>query len=450
MKFISEEIFSKTGKTYSAFSKIYDQQVPRRTSRIYIYLLLGSLLFLLLPWTQNVPTAGEVTSLYLDQRTQQLNSVIPGKIIKWWVKEGDYVKKGDTILQLADVKDDYLDPLLIDRTNEQLDAKKQKAAFYQEKIEMAASQIEAVKQAFNWKTASVSNKIQQLERKISSDSAEWLAADIDFQVAEQQLTRGKKMIAEGLIPLTEFEKRTQTFNKSKAILFEKQQKLQNARQEIVIAKIELQILERELADKIFKTRSEIAGSSSEKSSVLAEVAKGENQLSNYKIRSSQRWIIAPQSGQITKAKKSGINEMIKEGEMIVEIVPDQVVFAAALYVKPMDLVLLNTGQIINMQFDGYPAIVFSGWPKASYGTFSGKIIAIESSISSNGKFKILVVPTDAEHKWPPTLRVGTGVQGIALLKNVSIGYEIWRQLNGFPPDFYKPSSPETKSESSKK
>jgi hypothetical protein len=88
-------------------------------------------------------------------------------------------------------------------------------------------------------------------------------------------------------------------------------------------------------------------------------------------------------------------------------------------------------------FDGYPAIVFSGWPQASYGTFSGKVIAIETNLSENGKFRVLVVPVEKEKKWPKDVKVGAGAQGFALLKNVRIWFELWRQINGFPPEYYK-------------
>ena len=78
-----------------------------------------------LPWTQNIKTQGNVSTLYQEQRPQKLNSPIPGRIIKWYVKNGDVVKKGDTILQISEIKDDYLDPLLVERTQEQVQAKKE-------------------------------------------------------------------------------------------------------------------------------------------------------------------------------------------------------------------------------------------------------------------------------------------------------------------------------------
>ncbi len=144
-----------------------------------------------------------------------------------------------------------------------------------------------------------------------------------------------------------------------------------------------------------------------------------------------------------------LNEMVKEGEMIVKIIPTNVDFAVELFVKPFDLVLIDTGQRVRLIFDGYPAIIFSGWPKASYGTFVGKVIAVESNLSSNGLFRVLVVEDKNERNWPAGLKMGTGAAGFALLKDVPIWYELWRNINGFPPVYYKTQT-NTKSSGDKK
>ena len=91
-------------------------------------------------------------------------------------------------------------------------------------------------------------------------------------------------------------------------------------------------------------------------------------------------------------------------------------------------------------FDGFPAIVFSGWPNASYGTFAGKVFAVEKSVSPNGKFRVLVAEDPKEKPWPKQLRIGSGAKAMALLKDVPIWYEIWRNINGFPPDYYNPTT----------
>jgi multidrug efflux pump subunit AcrA (membrane-fusion protein) len=413
MKNVTETILHQTGYNPHSVKKIYR---ANKISKVR-YWFWGVLVFLVtmmfLPWTQNINTSGTVTTLYQDQRPQEMNTIIPGRIIKWWVKEGDFVKKGDTIVQLADVKDDYLDPKLVQRTQEQLTAKQEKIGFYNDKISATASQVDAMEMSRNLKLNSLDNKLEQLRRKVISDSAELVAAEIDHGIAVQQLTRAKQMISEGIIALTEFERRTAQYNKVLALLTEKQQKFQNTKQDITICRIEMSTVRQDAADKIFKAQGDIASARGEVASTDVEVAKNQNQLANYAIRGSQRWMIAPQSGQITKAKKSGINEMVKEGEMIVEIVPNKFDQAVELYVAPMDLVLVEKGQQVRLQFDGFPAIVFSGWPEASYGTFVGEVIAVETNRSENGKFRMLVVPVEKEKKWPAALKLGAGVQGFA-------------------------------------
>jgi hypothetical protein len=34
------------------------------------------------------------------------------------------------------------------------------------------------------------------------------------------------------------------------------------------------------------------------------------------------------------------------------------------------------------------------------------------------------------------VKIGSGARGVALLNSVPVWYELWRQLNGFPPDYY--------------
>lgn len=445
MKNISQIIKKETGFQPKSPGMIYRAEKESKV-KYWFYGILGALIIVMfLPWTQNINTAGKVTTLYQDQRPQELNSIIPGRIVKWWVKEGDFVKKGDTIVQLLDIKDDYLDPQLLQRTEEQLKAKQQKIIFYNDKIDATQSQVSALEQSRDLKLNSLENKIEQTRRKLLSDSAEVVAAEIDYTIATQQLNRGKQMFSEGVVALTELEKRTAQFNKTQAILTEKQQKFQNTRQDLVILKIEMGDVRQEAADKIFKAQGDIASARGEVATTDGEVAKGTNQLANYVIRGGQRWLIAPQDGQVINARKQGLNETVKEGETIVEIVPNKIDYAVELFVDPMDLVLIDRGQDVRLIFDGFPAIVFSGWPAASYGTFLGEVIAVETNLSSNGKFRILVVPGNEEKKWPPNIKIGAGVRGFAMLKNVSIWYELWRQINGFPPEYYKVATDKKKS-----
>jgi multidrug resistance efflux pump len=437
MKKTLENINLESNFTPKSIKSIYRHDKNNKIGFWLLGLFLFFLIVLFLPWTQNISSSGHVTTLYQDQRPQQINTVIPGKIIKWYIKEGDIIKKGDTIVQLADTKDDYLDSNLVERTKDQLVSKEQKLLFYGEKINAIESQINAIEKNRELKIKSYENKIEQYKRKLISDSSEVVSAEVDYKISTEQLSRGKQMNNQGVISLVELERRTAQYNKALAILTEKQQKLLNTKLEINIAKIDINAIRQEADDKIFKSRSEIATSRGEFAGTTGEVAKNKNVLANYISRGNQKWLIAPQDGQIIKAKKSGINEIVKEGEMIVEMVPTKIDHAIELFIEPMDLILINSGQKIRMIFDGFPAIVFSGWPDNSYGTFAGKVSMVENNRNENGKFRILVIPDNQEKPWPKELKMGTGVRGFALLKTVPIWYELWRQINGFPPDYYK-------------
>jgi multidrug efflux pump subunit AcrA (membrane-fusion protein) len=120
----------------------YDQK--SRVRYWFWGILFVLLLCLFLPWTQNIRSKGKVTTLRPEQRPQEINTIIGGRIVNWRVREGDRVKKGDTLLQLTEVKESYLDPQLVQRTGEQLDAKQRSVGLYQSKADAAALRNAAV------------------------------------------------------------------------------------------------------------------------------------------------------------------------------------------------------------------------------------------------------------------------------------------------------------------
>ncbi|HTL10403.1 MAG TPA: HlyD family efflux transporter periplasmic adaptor subunit, partial [Chitinophagaceae bacterium] len=422
----------------SAFKKVYRIGKKSNAKKWLIGILLLLLALLFLPWTQNIRAKGMVTTLKLEQRPQELNTIIAGRVKAWYVKEGDFVKEGDTILQLGEVKVDYFDPQLLERTQQQIDAKLQSIEGYKSKAGTATTQTAALLQAQLLKLQSLDNKIQQQQLKISSDSMELNAVNNELLVYKRQIDAARMMLDSGVISLVDFERRRINYQNSLAKKTSVENKLAQGKQELIILQIEKNSTVQDYTDKISKAEGDKFSSLSAAASTEADVAKLRNTYSSYDARNQLYFIRAPQSGQVTKAKKAGIGEMLKEGEMIVEIVPTGAQRAVEMFVEPMDLPLINPGQKVRFVFDGYPAIVFSGWPSNSYGTFGGRVFAIESSVSTNGKFRILVAEDDAEKKWPAQLRVGSGANGIALLKDVPLYYELWRNINGFPPDYYTP------------
>ncbi len=401
---------------------------------VIIILLLSSFL----PWTQNIRAKGTVTTLRQEQRPQELNTIIAGRVLKWYVKEGDFVKEGDTILQLGEVKVDYFDPKLLSRTQQQIDAKQQSIEGYMSKAGTAETQTAALLQGQILKLQSLDNKLLQQQLKVTSDSTDLIAVNNELAVYRRQIDAAKTMLDSGAISLVEFEKRRVSFQNGSAKKISAENKFSQSRQELIGLRIEKNSAVQEYIDKISKAEGDKFSSLSTAASTEADVAKLQNLYASYDARNKLYYILAPQNGQITKAKKAGIGEMLKEGEMIVEVVPTSIQYAVEMFVEPMDLPLINIGQKVRFVFDGFPAIVFSGWPQNSFGTFGGKVSAVETSVSNNGKFRVLVAEDPDDRKWPLQLRIGGGANGISLLKDVHIYYELWRNINGFPPDYYKP------------
>jgi multidrug resistance efflux pump len=427
---------------FTAYQHIYRQHKPNRI-RIWLFLLLlFFILILVLPWTQNIRATGAVTALRQEQRPQQINTIIAGRLEKWYVKEGDYVQKGDTLVLLSEVKPDYLDPNLLKRTEEQIKAKESSVDYYQGKISATESQIEALRNSLQAKLNQLKNKYRQAEVKMQSDSMDMAAATNEWQIASLQYNRQKALHDSGLVSLTQLEQRNQGYQSALAKKISAENKFLASRQELGIIQIEFSAVQQEYAEKVSKAESDRFGSLSSVATGQGDIAKLQNQFASYTIRNGMYYIIAPQSGQIVRAKRAGIGEIVKEGDMLVHIVPDRIDYAVELYIRPVDLPLVSPGQKVRFLFDGFPAIVFSGWPEASYGTYQGIVSAVESNVSVNGKFKVLVMEDTTYRKWPRSLRMGTGANGIALLKNVPVWYELWRNINSFPPDYYKPEKEE--------
>lgn len=423
----------------SAHQKIYLNQKTYRISRMLSVGFLIFIIILFLPWTQNIRTIGNVTSIQQEDRPQQLNSVISGQITHWYVREGDYVKKGDTIARISEVKEDYLDPLLVQRTSEQLLAKDQSVDYYNAKSEAQRKQQNNLAEAMRLKLNQLQVKKQQQVLKIESDKANLKAIQNDLNIARKQYARQQELFDKGLVSLTQLEQRSAAFQTVEARKTAAENTLSNNQQELQNIELDMLTAKQDYQEKINKTESEIMQALSQAATGAGEVAKLKNQLSSYERRNSFYYIIAPQNGQVVQMRRNGVGEVIKEGDQIARIVPNSGPQAVELFVKPLDVPLVSPGQKIRFIFDGYPAIVFSGWPQASYGTFGGIVRSVESTVNPDGKFRVIVQADSTDKPWPKELRMGAGAQAIALLKNVPIWYELWRNINGFPPDFYKPT-----------
>lgn len=425
---------------FTSAQKVFHQRHYKHFNRFLLAFALVGFLILFLPWTQNINSKGYLTTLKPDQRPQTIQSPIPGRIEKWYVQEGDYVRKGDTILFISEIKNEYQDPRLVERTGQQIKAKESSVTSYEGKVKALNSQIAALTRERGLKLEQAKNKLLQSKLKVKSDSIDLEAAKTNISIAQRQYDRIVQLQSEGLKALTDVEEKRLKFQETQAKLISQENKVLASRNDILNAQMEISRVMAEYTDKIAKARGDMFTAQSNQFDSEAQVTKLESAFTNYQMRNDLYYIRAPQNGYINKAIKGGIGETFKEGDRLVGIMPSDVDLAVETYVEPLDLPLLHLGEKVRIQFDGWPAIVFSGWPNVSYGTYGGEIVAIENFISENGMYRVLLAPDSNDHPWPSAIRVGSGANTIALLENVPIWYELWRQLNGFPPNYYQPNT----------
>ncbi len=428
----------KEKRSYTSLHNVELKSSGQVLSRLVKSVLILMLIILFIPWTQNIQSRGKVTTLKPEQRPQTIQSRISGRIEEWFVQEGDFVHAGDTVLRISEIINEYLDPKMLQRVQEQIDAKQQAVESYTEKINMLEKQITALRNTAELKARQLDNKRMQAEMVIESDSIAYEAAQTGYRIAKVQYDRMVKLYEGGLKSLTEVEKRLQNLQMAQAEMIAKENKLLTSKNKLINVIVEKSSIQAQYNEKISKAESEKFATLSKKFEAEAIVTKLQNQYANYALRTGMYFITAPQTGYITQTIQSGIGETIKEGEAIVSIMPEYYELAVEMYVKPIDLPLMNKGQNLQIQFDGWPAIIFSGWPNISYGTYGGTVYAIDNFISPNGLYRIMVAPDPEDHPWPSALRIGAGTRNMILLKDVPVWYELWRKINGFPPDYYQP------------
>jgi multidrug resistance efflux pump len=429
---------------YSTVKNLANRPHYQILNKIIIYVSLIGVVILFLPWTQNISGSGAVTTLKPDQRPQTIHSAIGGRIEKWYVKEGDYVKKGDTILFISEIKEDYFDPNLVANTKNQVDAKKMALQSYGSKVTTLSSQINAIQNERQLKLQQAQNKIRQSLLKVKSDSMDLEAVKTQIKIANTQFNRAVTLNKEGLKPMTDVEEKRLKLQEVEAKIITQENKLLGSKNELINSKVEVNRIRAEYTEKVSKAESDQYTALSNQYDTEAQVNKLQNQYVNYQIRNGMYYIKAPQNGYINRAIQSGIGEIIKEGTQIVSIMPSKYDIAVETFVSPNDLPLIHKGEKVRIWFDGWPTVVFSGWPNMSYGTFGGKIVAVENFISTNGKFRVLIAPDQEEVAWPKQISIGSGAQTLALLDNVPIWFELWRTLNGFPPNYYQPKEEKSK------
>ncbi len=388
--------------------------------------LIGSALALfIVPWQQSVRGFGRVIAYAPLERQQTIEAPIEGRVVHWFVQEGQRVKKGQPIAELSDN-----DPQILARLQREYEATRDQVDAALLSMNMTENRIASLQAARDAAIMNAKLRVQMAEDRQNAAERSVHAAEAALKTAQLNRTRLQNLHEQGLSSTRELELAELAYQKADTDLDRSKAQLDAARREIRALHAEQKKIASSQNASIEATRSSLQSLVSSKAKSQADLVKVETRLQ----RQRSMRIEAPRDGAILRlvAKQGG--EMVKSGDALVILVPDTNARAVELWVNGNDAPLITSGRNVRLQFEGWPAVQFMGWPSVAIGTFPGKVAFVDASDDGGGRFRVVVVP-HKKSDWPEGryLRQGVRAKAWVLLNQVRLGYEIWRQLNGFPP-----------------
>ena len=411
-----------------ALKLVQSSLMARRLANLLLLLLLAAIpAMICLPWQQSAKGTGRVTAYIPQERQQTVMSPTKGIVdrVADGMVEGSTVKRGDFILELVPAAanmGEQLEGQLADLREKLRTAKAKADAYSQNMVDYGEARDFAVSAALEMVEAARS-KLQAKRDLIPAYEAKTWQAKANY---ERQL----RLANQGIKPRKEIEKLKKDWDVAQA-------ELGSARQSVITAEKELLAKEQEREEKRRTAQTKVDYALAMREDAAGMQATVQKDLRSLQIKMSemQRMVItAPRDGTIFRMPVFERGMTIKEGAELFTIVPDTEDLAVELWIKGNDVPLVRNGDHVRLQFEGWPAVQFAGWPSVAVGTFGGRVAAIDETDNGKGKFRLQVRPGD-DDEWPSHrfLRQGVRANGWVMLQRVPLGYEMWRQLNGFPP-----------------
>ncbi len=402
--------------------------VAKRIARGLLKLFLALILFLgFTPWQQNVRGFGRVVAYTPAERQQLISAQVEGRISRWLVREGSQVKQGDILAELLDN-----DPQFLQRLENEQKAALSKQEATDNRVTTFREQLRMAERARPQAISAAQSRVKMANERRKAADQSVQAAQAAKQTANLNLSRQQQLRAKGLASQRTLELSQLEMAQRAAELERTQAALVAAKSEVDAFTSDGQKIAADASASVEKTRADLNKAIEDQNSIRADILKLQTRVA----RQQTQTVIAPRDGIVLRLLANPGAEMVKSGQALAIFVPDTEERAVELWVDGNDLPLIVTGSHVRLQFEGYPAIQFGGWPEFSVGSFGGQVALIDATDDGKGHFRIVVRP-DREDKnaWPSVrfLRQGVRVNGWVLLGQVTLGYELWRIFNGFPP-----------------
>jgi len=378
------------------------------------------------PWQQSIAGAGKVTALTPPERQQSIDAPVEGRIVKWRVNEGSRVKKGDPIVEIADI-----DPTLPVRLRAERDAALDRVRAVGERETQLEGRILEMEASLQNELAAGDFRIQQAADRVRGAEQGLEAGEVRALVSRQNLERHRALFPKGLVSQRQLELAQAEAETAAADLKRAQAGLDEARNFRRTA-------EAERARAVNTGLALIGDARASRQSARGDSASAKQALQPVEVRlnrQSTQTVLAPADGTIFRMMAQPGSAVIKAGDEVASFVPENTAPVVEILVNGNDMPLIGKGRAVRLQFEGWPAVQFVGWPSVAVGTFGGRVLLIDATDDGKGKFRVLVGPDLNDQPWPSTvyLRQGVRAKGWILLDTVPLGFELWRQFNGFPP-----------------
>ena len=425
--------FSTVSPAKKGKSAVHLVQSSRLAQRLAKLLLLGlvvaSLAMMFLPWQQTSKGTGQVVAFAPQERQQSVKAPAKGIVSKIAdnLVEGTTVKKGDFLMEVQPFAAN-----MVEQLNNQQNELKTKVETANLKADLYGQQVEGYAEALEFAVSAAGEMVSAAEAKLKSKKKQVSAYKAKELQARLNHERQKSLYDRGLKPAKEIEKLKKEWDVTQA-------DLDSIGQDVVALENELKAKQEGLEEKRRIAQTKIDYARAMQQDALGSAASSRKEMGDVEMKLEEMGrltITAPRDGTVFRLNVNERGDAIKLGDALLTIVPEATQKAVELYIKGNDVTLVKTGQEVRLQFEGWPAVQVAGWPSLAVGTFTGKVATVDATDNGKGEFRILVIPDETKEKWPIEsdrfLRQGVRTNGWVVLGNVSLGYEVWRQMNGFP------------------
>ena len=415
---------------------------------LLVLLIVSSVLALFVPWRQSVVGEGQIIVFSPMDRPQTIEAQIHARLLQWYVRDGQTVRRGELIAELTD-----LDPRFLDRNQLQRLVDQKQALI--SKRESAKARVASLSSESDDVTDSRAAAVPAAEERISQARDRLYAAQQSVDVAEQnvrttqwQLDRVNALYEKGLRSQRDQQVASLDNVRAKTELQRAQSAYDVVKKDADIAGFDYKRVSADTKATINGIKASRADANQVIASTSADIDRLEIDIQNLAQRIQQRAVRAPCAGRVVRLNRVGAGETVTEGTVLATIAPGTEDRAAAILIRDYDAPLVSVGDPVRLAISGWPSLQFVGWPSVAVGTFAGRVAVIDATDDGHHFYRAIVTPdtkaiaAKKEEPWPSTkyLRPGAKATGWVLLKDVPLWYEIWRQFNGFQPTVPAPET----------